>query len=214
MSKTEKRRWRLCVLILTACLASHWLALPVGLDATPVNLEALPFQTGEWNGEDIGALKGETRVLPADATIWRRTYRKPGSEFPVEVSLVITGRHPKLALHQPEICFRAQGWDVLEKDVVDLTVDGYGKNPLRINRLLLQSKGMRAVAYYWFQSQDSASPNRVFSLGSVVRRRLVSGRAERWALIRVMTPLVQDSEENMRELLSGLWPVLLQRWMT
>ena len=213
MDSSEKRRWILVAVLLVMCAGSSWLGRPKELDPPPLDLEGVPLVVGPWSGKALEVLQEEREVLPLDAIIWRCMYTKEGSPTRIEVSVVVSGKHPKATLHQPEICFRAQGWEPVQREPAQRVISGYNMNPLEMIRLVMKRDKERKLAYYWFQSNDQVCPERMISFWSTAKRRLLTGRSERWALVRVLSSASDSSEEDVQELLELLWPHLLARWM-
>jgi len=190
-----------------------WLGRPLALDDPPLDMDLVPLVVGSWQGEEVGPLDEELAVLPKDVTIWRRIYRKTEIEIPVEVAVIMSGQRTKASLHDPKICLQAQGWEPIDRDIFSLFIQGYSNNPLKVVRLVSDRKGNRAVSLYWFQSDLRVSSERLSSFWSNARRKLFEGKRERWALIRITFPQVENAEKDSVELLQLLGPPILERWI-
>ena len=213
MESKEASLWRLCLVTVVAWVGIEWLGRPSQLGPSPLLLDEIPRELGDWLGEDVGSFPAEIKLLPKDVTIWRRSYSKPGFPVPVVISVAITGKRPSAALHQPEVCFRGQGWEPVNRRILEFRVPGYARNPVRVSQVDLDSEGKKALAYYWFQSCDVVSAERVLFFWSGARKRIMDGRTERWALVRVMADEGEGVEREMAALMDLLWPYLLKRWM-
>lgn len=90
----------------------------------PGTLARLPFQIGDWIGQDIPM--GE-RIREATDTddLLSRQYVRPNSGEVVHLYVAYGARARDLAPHRPEVCYRAAGWVLQETEAVDLpTSDG------------------------------------------------------------------------------------------
>jgi EpsI family protein len=114
------------------------------LDVSP--LRSFPTQLGPWYAEEDVPLEGWVEsMLEADYNLQRR-YRDPtGGVVWVYVGYYGTQRGGRPE-HTPPACFRAHGWTIEDRRVVDL---GGG---LRVNEMPVSLEGEQQLVHYWFRS--------------------------------------------------------------
>jgi EpsI family protein len=169
---------------------------PLRVDAGP--LLALPHAVDAWSAVDVPLDGSVESILRADANV-QRLYAHPSGE---RVSLYVgyygtdRGGRPE---HTPEVCYRSQGWDVLERRVLDVP----GAPGLRANEYLVDNQGRRDLVLFWFRSHRRTGL--VGGLDQTVDRllgRLLDGRAD-GSLVRVSTPIRPGDEGEARTALLG-----------
>jgi len=168
---------------------------PLRVDAAP--LTALPKTLGSWDSHDVPLEQSVESMLRADANV-QRVYLHPTGE---RVSLYVgyygtdRGGRPE---HTPEVCYRSQGWDVVERRV--LTVS---EAPVfRVNEYVVEHEGVRHLVQFWFRSH-----RRTGMLGGFDQTldrllgRLLDGRAD-GSLVRISTPVQPGDEPAARTVLA------------
>lgn len=121
MDQVVKRLWVLLV-ILSVGFSLIWM-LPKQKEMQASRLSKdLPERVGDWESEKRDVSAEELKILAADTEFARRFYRNDSeSGFPgVEVSVVFSGRDINNSLHRPEVCLRAQGWNLVGERSIEL----------------------------------------------------------------------------------------------
>ena len=84
-------------------------------------LTELPLVAGIYVGEAEPQSDMEKKLLPADTTQVKRTYRTPGRRVEerdvANASLVIAGQDTR-SIHRPEVCLPGQGWTITDSRVL------------------------------------------------------------------------------------------------
>ncbi len=107
----------------------------------------LPKTIGEWISTDLTLEPEVEAMLAADRTIYR-SYRHPDGRA-IELFWIGYGYQGEgKTMHSPRNCLPAAGWDIQEKDVVEIT------GGIRARYLLLTHGGYRMETLYWFQAGD------------------------------------------------------------
>lgn len=125
-----------------------------GVDAP---LETLPYQLGEWRGQE-GQVLGvrEKEILQLDRHI-QRIYTNQQNEH----AAIYVGYWRKqsgeyqAAKHSPVICLPANGWKVFNPEAMQIPVTLNGQETaLTIKRLYGSFQGKGFIFYYWFFSGE------------------------------------------------------------
>lgn len=174
---------------------SFQLRAPLRVDPAP--LESLPHELGSWRAVDVPLEDSVESMLRADANV-QRVYRHPTGEL---VSLYVgyygteRGGRPE---HTPEVCYRSQGYDVVESRTLDVRQSP----PLHVNEYVVEQGGRRDLVQFWFRSH-----RRTGMLGGLDQTldrllgRLVDGRAD-GSLVRLSTPVRAGDEAQARAVLA------------
>jgi EpsI family protein len=209
------------VLLFAAVGALSWslqLRAPLRVDAAP--LLALPRSLDAWSSIDVPLDGSVESMLRADANL-QRVYAHPSGE---KVSLYVgyygtdRGGRPE---HTPEVCYRSQGWDVIERQVLAVP----GAPDLHANEYLVDNRGRRDLVLFWFRSHRRTGLTG--GLDQTLDRllgRLLDGRAD-GSLVRISTPVRPGDESEARSVLlafaraidgqlGGHWPAESPRTAT
>lgn len=167
---------------------------------------ALPSYYGSLEGreEEVSHIVKET--LPPDTKYLKMSYTKFGEEVTFKnlhhaiwVTLVLSGQDRR-SLHEPEICLRAQGWELERSDVVPIQTEGglLKVRDLKLGRWLvvdgqyvLDDRGERvrqnAHYVYWWVGERYSTPNTDERVYRTLLGNLFRNQNERWAYPSVMS---------------------------
>jgi hypothetical protein len=143
---------------------------------------------------------GEEDALPKDTTFGRRYYRSPGSDFGVQVSVVLMGTD-HTSIHQPQYCLYAQDWNVTSTERISLHMErpfAYDIPAIKLtaSRQLRGSGQMVVCIYvYWFVSGDKITAEEGSRLWSMWKTVLRKGELERWAYISYFVTCLPGGEQ-------------------
>ena len=152
-----RSHFRLVIIIVMLALAALYVALnpPRRLELGPDALSAFPLELGEWNGEELTFSDVVIEELDADATL-ARSYRD--SEGRPVWFVIVFHQNERYGAHEPLVCYRAQGWGVVDSGVVTVARAG---GDFDANWILVESGGTRRVAlYWWYTAGDLATADR------------------------------------------------------
>jgi EpsI family protein len=171
------------VAALLAVGAAAWaleLRPPLRVDAS--KLAQLPHRVGDWDSVDIPLEQSVESMLRADFNV-QRAYSHPlGDLVWLYVGYYGTERGG-LPEHTPAECYRAHGWEILERRTLEVDPG------LRVNEYLVQLGPEQHLVQFWYRSF-----RRTGLLGGFdqtfdrLRGRLFQGRAD-GSLVRISTPL-------------------------
>ncbi|WP_374588147.1 exosortase-associated protein EpsI, B-type [Ideonella dechloratans] len=156
MMKTDRRAVLAALLMLAAAAGAHWLA-PTHLmskERVPaVSLDgAIPDKFGDWRIDTYGSAgvvnpqQGETLKRIYSQTLSRTYVNRQGHR--VMLSIVYgEDQRDSMAVHYPEVCYPAQGFEVLRNRVDALNIAG---RQLPVRRLLTKLGDSRPEPVtYW-----------------------------------------------------------------
>jgi len=198
---------RLAILlaIMLGGLSSVFL-LPKQLGFMPEGIElALPESLGEWWGQDVEVTQHEHEVLGADTEFARKQYTN-GRGDRILASVVLSGQDMMTAIHRPERCLRAQGWDFQEGERRFVDVPGRGKLPVMRLRNRKPEKTIDGrsvmvehVLYYWFAGSQDVTESHLDRVRIDMRDRIRSGYAQRWAMMSISAPITANQDKFGRD---------------
>jgi hypothetical protein len=194
--------WRSLIILglsgLTAWLCHSSPSARGGDDAGVV--AELPLVAGIYIGEVEAQSDMEKKLLPADTTQVKRTYRTPGQHVEerdvAHASLVIAGEDTR-SIHRPEVCLPGQGWTITSSRVLPVELpkgqELYVRD-LSLDRLDLRSTDRRVLKahyIYWFVGKDvtttSDAKRQWLSFSDSVFRQV----NHRWAYPSIMAIVTQ-----------------------
>ncbi|KAF0093606.1 MAG: transmembrane protein EpsH [Puniceicoccaceae bacterium 5H] len=174
--------------------------------------QPLPLPTlldGGWMGRRLPMMDAERQVLPADTGFARALYRRFNGDQ-VLYSVVVSGAD-RSSIHRPEICLRAQGWEILRRDVAPLGASEgapWEATLMLAEREQAGSDPAYALLGYWFVSGNDTAATHWQRRWLDLRYRL-GGEAHRWAYVLVQTPLREEEVKNLQA--TGITPQAKQR---
>lgn len=189
---------------------SLYLQPPLAVDF--VQLDAFPETIGDWDSYEIPMEDGIARMLAADYNLQRVYVGRPERVVWLYIGYYGTERGGRPE-HTPWLCYPSNGWEIVRDEIVRLD----STDAVRANELLVEKDGMRRLVHFWYQSHQRTGM--VGPIEQALDRlwgRIVGGRAD-GALVRLSTPLEDDSDElAARALLISFGhevaPKLRDRW--
>lgn len=181
---------RLGASVLALMLPSLVLARLTSPPPTMVEGLSLPRELGPWTTSAETRLPDDVLAqIEPDAYLMRR-YSASG-RAPIWVYLALyAGRagYGKGA-HDPEVCYPAQGWEVLGSTTAEIPVAG-GRT-FRARLLHVHNRGLRESVVYWFQpARRWSAPTAIEELLRVLDA--VTGRPQ-YAFVRLSAPSRTDA---------------------
>ena len=182
-------RFRLSVInliLLLAVLGSRW---AVSVESAPLKpgdfLRPLSLPYQGWKTNDYALTALERDVLQPDSVLMRR-YQSPGGEW---VDLAVIAGSQKRTVHTPGYCMPGSGWETLSQESVDL--DLAGRIVPATRALMMDDKGHRMVATYFFTDGDFATRSLILFQGRQLLKR-IKGEPPLGALVRVLVSVRRD----------------------
>ena len=181
-----------------------------GLESPPPRtpFQDFPPVVAGWRAAGNVPIDAEARdVLRADDYL-DRNYRAPsGRLINLYVAYYASQRQGE-AIHSPQNCLPGSGWQPVESGIATLQIDG---RRLPVNRYVIERRGARQLAYYWYQGRGRAVAdefaNKFWLIVDAARLHRSDG-----ALVRVMTTLAAPNsgaaEQAGAEFSRGALPLL------
>lgn len=182
----------LIVLLMTGIVA-WWLTQRPGLAPDVASLRELPPAVADWRAIDIPIEQGVADMLRADLNVQRAYVHPQGYVVYVYVGYYGTtrGGTPE---HTPELCYPAQGWEILERDSVEIA----GADGLAVREFVVEKGGERRLVHFWYRTAEATG---IRSTAALRWRhfwaRLAAGRGD-GALVRLDTPIEGDDVDAAR----------------
>ncbi len=145
-------RARLVLALLAAALPAATLASWTWSSSRAVTLEqklSVPLQAGPWQLDKESQLEADVLEMIQPLAYVMRRYQAPG-RTPIWLYVgIYAGRAGQVGAHNPNVCYPAQGWEVLETESARIPVTDADEIAAQ---LLYAHKGRRTESvYYWFQ---------------------------------------------------------------
>ena len=159
-----------------------------------------------------GALDPAVAQVVAADDYLNTTYFEPGSMAPVQIfSAFYHNQTRGAAIHSPEICLPANGWEVSEIGTreLDMSAAGYGR--FEANRAVVTKGTDRQLVYYWFEQRGRRVANDLAVKLGVLADEVLHGRSD-GALLRFTTPIDDSAggllaaEARVRDLMRQALP--------
>lgn len=144
------------VLVLLAATALYVrMNPPRRLELGAEALNAFPLELNSWSGSDVEFSDVVTEELAADDTLARRYIDEDGNAV---WFVIIFHQNERYGAHEPVVCYTAQGWSVVDRGLTPLSREG---GPFDANWLLIDARGQKRVAvYWWYTAGDLATGDR------------------------------------------------------
>jgi exosortase D (VPLPA-CTERM-specific) len=181
----------------------------------PQRLGELDMVIGDWVGEKEH-FENEAEINKIlDPTIsFLRAYQRNGDRVSLYVGYYGTKKGGR-STHNPRSCYAGGGWTILENESIGIVPQGE-TNPVTVERLLVEFRGIRQEVLYWYQTSGS----RVVADGPILNllrlwRGVVENRND-GAFVRVTSNFQPGEEEHaaqiVREFSEMIIPKLAEYW--
>jgi len=194
------------VLGLTAVLRYAHMAkassFPVGL-----RLGEFPMSVAGWQGQSVPYPDWLPDELGANEFFIREYTNDRGGSVTLYAAY-FDARYGGTT-HNPDVCYPAQGWDIIERSRSAVQVDGA---ELEVTRMLIQKGLMKQLVMFYFQTGDQTIPELSgYRLRAIVQGILFNKIGA--AIVRISAPVTEtvertDSEEA--EFLKAIAPMIEQ----
>lgn len=209
----NQRNYLTVIVLLSVTLAGLIYLGQSKTDATSeIGLQDIPLTMGQWRGRDLNVSEKTYEILETKNVLMRE-YTNPGGER-VWLAIVHCAGN-RSAFHPPEICYIGGGTELLDKGVEKIEIPGNLPYTMRMNKLLMEGRGGKQIAWYWFTAGDRVTPNysrqQCYILWDELRRNRSGG-----ALVRVSTQVFDDGLEGAnqrgKDFIREIVPVLSEKF--
>jgi len=180
------------VLALTAVLRYAHMAkassFPVGL-----RLGELPMSAAGWQGKNVPYPDWLPEELGANE-FFIREYTNDRGGAATFYAAYFDARYGGTT-HNPDICYPAQGWEIVERSRLAVQVEGAD---LEVTRMLIQKGLTKQLVLFYFQTGDQTIPELSgYRLRAIVQGILFNKIGA--AIVRVSAPVTETVEKTERE---------------
>jgi EpsI family protein len=197
----EKRVFLVAFLVVTIQAGTTWVRqnyVPSQVRLPSRNLNALPIQLGElgaWHGENAELDPEVFNAIGAHSVLERR-YRDGLQEVLVHSAVILDATSS--VAHYPEVCYPANGWQIVSRKSVLLRVSGAPAVSARL--LNLEREDQRIQVLFWYHLGEHSFVDR----DSYRHARRAFWGEKTWpAVIKVMLQTSADDaqrgESQLRE---------------
>lgn len=173
------------------------------------DLAGLPYELEGWQSQVQEVDADTLNVLGADDYIITNLQNPEGEYFNLYIAYLNMQRHGH-SWHSPRQCIPGGGWQIAEHDYA--TAELANGESLRLNRIIIENRGVRQLVYYWYDQRGRKVANE-FKMKSLLILDAVKLRRTDGAMIRIMTPIardevVGDADKRLQGFLKTLDPLL------
>ncbi len=178
---------------------------------TRTGFERFPTMMDGWQGLSTRLEPGIEEVIGADDYI-NATYSTPDAGQPVHLfAAFYSDQTNGSALHSPQVCLPANGWEVTEFGTRRLDMTGTGYGSFDANRAEIIKGTDRQLVYYWFEQRGSRITNDFLAKIDMLVDGIMRDRRD-GAIVRFVTPIkgndIAAAEVRIRELMRSTLPYL------
>jgi EpsI family protein len=204
---------RLVAALVAGALASALVLYPSGSSEAPTRMSfaQFPLDVAGWRGLPNRLDPRVEDVIAADDYV-DMTYLAPEDGEAVNLfAAYYRDQTTGSALHSPEVCLPANGWEVIEfgKRRLDMTDTGFGE--FEANRAEIIKGTQRQLVYYWFEQRGTRITNDFVAKIDMLADGIVRDRRD-GAIVRFVTPIkgndIAGAEQRIRALMHKILPEL------
>jgi len=187
------------------------------LDQPPVLENVVPLELGEWKNKPSPYAQVSVNTYAQNLSdfiydqVLMRTYEdKSGNQ--IMLALAFAGeQRQEIKIHQPEVCYPAQGYQMLNMHNHAFNIPGY-QFPINGKQLIFKKDNRLEAVSYWIRLGNSF-PTSGFEMRLKILKEGLRGNLDDGVLVRVSTIINQESDaptayqlhENfLSELLNGV----------
>jgi len=210
MPDSQRNYLTVIVLLTISLLGLLYLGQSRGSAASEIGLQDIPYTIGEWHGHSLNVSEWTYAILETEDLLVRE-YTNPRGEK-VWLAIVYCAGN-RGAFHPPELCYLGGGNELLDKGVERIEIPGTGEDSYSIqaNRLIVQDRAGKQVAWYWFTAAGRIVPSylrqQCYIIWDELRRNRSGG-----TLVRISTRVTGDdlkeADARGKDFISQLLPVL------
>jgi EpsI family protein len=116
------------------------------------DVNGLPLDIGEWNGQEEEILDGTVQVLHAQAYVNRIYVDSIGREVSMHAAVWSNEAEVgQAAPHHPQICYPSSGWEIMDRRRGSFPIN---QTSFPVEWMLLQKEGKSIVIGHWYEMGD------------------------------------------------------------
>jgi hypothetical protein len=142
-------------------------------------------------------------TLPKDTSYVQRRYTAPDG-FWISSTMVLMGTD-RTSIHKPEFCLPGQGWQINERSVVNLQINGSPSYPFSVEKWVLSTPyrtpdgrtvPLRGLYVFWFVADNEATVSHWQRQWWLARDLVLKGVLQRWAYVSFFTAFEPGQEKT------------------
>jgi exosortase len=164
----------------------------------PDEVKLTGFDGGHFYGSPAPVTDSEHTLLPQDTEYARKNY-DDFHRHQIYFSIVLSGLQ-QYTIHPPEVCLRAQGWDIVGQDDLPIVLDS--GHTLMVRNLSIERNDVdshhqpfRRKAYYmfWYVTDNITTPSHLERNLRSSWDRIAHNRDHRWAYVIAMSDITSTT---------------------
>jgi EpsI family protein len=171
------------------------------------NWEVVPYQIDRWSGFD-GRFDPIYGADPSDTSL-PRIYRK-SAQSPVILYVGFFGDLATiLEVHTPELCYPAQGWEILQSG--KFIGEKFRGERIQARQILAEKAGKRRLVVWWYNAGSRPIETRIRHVYAMLAMSTMTRRTD-GSMVRLETSVDEDgeaaAEKRIDEFQKSLFPPL------
>jgi EpsI family protein len=149
----------------------------------------IPYQLADWTGQDteFDPIYGAD---PAESSLLRVYHRSDAP--PVIVYIGFYGELSKvLEVHTPELCYPAQGWNILA--LRKPAIGNFREKQIPALEIVTEKDGNRRLVMWWYNAGSRPIQTRIRYVYAMLAMSTLTGRTD-GSMVRIETPIVNGNE--------------------
>lgn len=155
-----------------------------------LDIRKLPYQIGQWRGEDLEITEREYGILETRNLVFRK-YVNPSKE---EVLLfIVYSETNRSVFHPPEMCLLGEGLRMVDKTKEYIDLKGH---KVSVNKLYLEKDNYKELMLYCYKAGNMYTSN-FYLQQTYLAVHQIFGKGLAGAAIRVDMPLAKDEQATL-----------------
>jgi len=145
----------------------------------PLINKVFPQKLGDWQGENLIAADNVYKMIPKDQLLMR-LYKNTKNQKVINLSIVLTDERE--TIHDPQICYRGQGFDMTKQKVISLTQ----KNKVHYVYAIKNKEPYTII--YWYTDLKQTFPERVGFMSDITLSKFWNRPLKGFGLVIITAP--------------------------
>ena len=163
--------------------------------SSETQLLGIPDRIANWyKVKDLTISEGAYKALEPDSLVMREYTNEKGEPL---LLCIVYHRDDRWGAHNPQVCYRSQGWQVT--DTKTRTIKYLGNKDFELNEFIISKNNEnKIVTYWWYSSGKKQMGSRRKHMIYMCLNGLIYGHMES-GFIRVSTPVALNNPTASRE---------------
>jgi len=163
---------------------------PVAASSQPILAQTVPSAFGDWKevssvAEQVDPARNADEPSmdrPYDDVLMR-TYGNSRGDIVLLTLAYGRNQRQEVKIHRPDVCYTAQGFQLVSRRAVSFPVTGLGGRPVEGMRMLVSAPGRMEAVSYWIRIGDVFTDN-AWAIRYHIFQQGIAGRAVDGMLVR------------------------------